>query len=58
MFGGILREFWEILGKYRMLDVESVGSKGRNDSIYKEGVTNCPFFNEHHISSKWFEEKS
>ena len=28
MFGGILREFWDILGKYRMLDVESVGSKG------------------------------
>ena len=28
MFGGILREFWEILGKYRMLDLESVGSKG------------------------------
>ena len=28
MFRGILREFWEILGKYRMLDVESVGSKG------------------------------
>ena len=28
MFGGILREFWVILGKYRMLNVESVGSKG------------------------------
>ena len=28
MFGGILREFREILGKYRVLDVKSVGSKG------------------------------
>ena len=28
MFRGILREFSEILGKYRMLDLESVGSKG------------------------------
>ena len=28
MLGGILREFWEILGKYRILDVESLGSKG------------------------------
>ena len=27
-FGEILREFGEILGKYRMLDVKSVGSKG------------------------------
>ena len=26
--GGILREFWEILGKYRILDVGSLGSKG------------------------------
>ena len=25
--GGILREFGEILGKYRILDVESLGSK-------------------------------
>ena len=32
MFGGILREFREILGKYRMLDVESVGSKGLSES--------------------------
>ena len=23
-----MREFWEILGKYRILDVESLGSKG------------------------------
>ena len=27
-FEEILREFWELPGKYRMLDVESVGSKG------------------------------
>ena len=27
-WGGILKEFWEILGKYRILDVESLGSKG------------------------------
>ena len=26
--GGISREFWEILGKYRILDVGSLGSKG------------------------------
>ena len=28
MFGGILREFWEILVKYHVLDIESVVSKG------------------------------
>ena len=28
-FGEILREFGEILGKCRMLDVKSVGSKGK-----------------------------
>ena len=28
---GILREFWEILGKYRTLDGKSMGSKGLRD---------------------------
>ena len=30
-FCGNLREFGEILGKYRMLDVKPVGSKGLNN---------------------------
>ena len=35
MFGGILREFREILGKYRILDVKSVGSEGLSKYEWK-----------------------
>ena len=40
MFGGILREFWEILGKYRMLDLDPVGSKWLNE----KSETHLPAF--------------
>ena len=49
MFVGILREFGEILGKYRMLDLESVGSKGLSHDVVSAisidlnswGITTC-----------------
>ena len=31
---GILREFLEILGKYSILDIKCVGSKGLNSKFY------------------------
>ena len=36
-FGGNLREFWEILGKYRILDGRPLGSIGLNWMVCWEG---------------------